>query len=163
LSAAAGRRDRRKTRGQARRARAGRGPPRPAADGSQSGGGALAGGGGLGHDDSEHCHNRCLMTVTTVTTDAAPPPPPRTSRPAPPAPDLARASAELGYRRATTADLAARCAVQEKALFRLWPDKRAMFLAALDQVFVESETLWERLASAPGQGSTAERLLAYEA
>jgi len=80
------------------------------------------------------------------------------------APVLARAFAELGYRRATTAELAERCGVQEKALYRLWPDKRAMFLAALDQVFAESEALWEHLASERGQtGSTAERLLAYEA
>ena len=80
------------------------------------------------------------------------------------APALARAFAELGYRRATTVELAERCGVQEKALYRLWPDKRAMFLAALDQVFAESEAAWEKLASARGEaGSTAERLLAYEA
>jgi AcrR family transcriptional regulator len=80
------------------------------------------------------------------------------------APVLARAFADLGYRRATTAELAARCGVQEKALYRLWPDKRAMFLAALDQVFAESEAVWEELASRRGEGaSTAERLLAYEA
>ncbi len=79
------------------------------------------------------------------------------------APVLARAFAELGYRRATTAALAQRCGVQEKALYRLWPDKRAMFLAALDQVFAESEAVWERLASADASGaSTAERLLAHE-
>jgi len=80
------------------------------------------------------------------------------------APLLARAFAELGYRRATTAELAERCAVQEKALFRLWPDKRAMFLAALDQVFAESEALWAGLAAEQGRNpSTAERLLAHEA
>jgi len=80
------------------------------------------------------------------------------------APVLARSFAELGYRRATTAELAARCGVQEKALYRLWPDKRAMFLAALDQVFAESEAVWERLAKAVGKGeSSAERLLAHEA
>ena len=80
------------------------------------------------------------------------------------APVLARAFAELGYRRATTAELASRCGVQEKALYRLWPDKRAMFLAALDQVFTESEAVWERLAGEARSGtSTAERLLAHEA
>ncbi len=80
------------------------------------------------------------------------------------APVLARAFAELGYRRATTAELAERCGVQEKALYRLWADKRAMFLAALDQVFGESEAVWERLASERGgSGSSATRLLAYEA
>jgi len=80
------------------------------------------------------------------------------------APVLARAFAELGYRRATTAELASRCGLQEKALYRLWSDKRAMFLAALDQVFAESEATWERLArETRGGESTAERLLAHEA
>lgn len=80
------------------------------------------------------------------------------------APRLAQAFAELGYRRATTAELAQRCGVQEKTLFRLWPDKRAMFLSALDQVFAESEALWARLANEPSGGrSEAQRLLAYEA
>jgi len=80
------------------------------------------------------------------------------------APLLARAFADLGYRRATTAELAQRCGVQEKALYRLWPDKRAMFLSALDQVFSESEALWARLATEHGpQQTTAERLLAHEA
>ena len=80
------------------------------------------------------------------------------------APRLAQAFAELGYRRATTAALAERCQVQEKTLYRLWPDKRAMFLSALDQVFTESEAHWARLAAESGAGrSEAERLLAYEA
>jgi AcrR family transcriptional regulator len=80
------------------------------------------------------------------------------------APVLARGFVELGYRRATTAELASRCGVQEKALYRLWPDKRAMFLAALDQVFTESEAAWDRVTREPGLGeSTAERLLAHEA
>lgn len=79
-------------------------------------------------------------------------------------PVLARAFAELGYRRATTSELARRCGVQEKALFRLWPDKRAMFLAALEQVFAESERVWSELArQRPKGASTAERLLAHEA
>jgi AcrR family transcriptional regulator len=79
-------------------------------------------------------------------------------------PLLARAFSELGYRRATTAALAERCQVQEKALFRLWPDKRAMFLAALEQVFLESQKVWSRVAEDPGdQSSAAERLLGYEA
>jgi AcrR family transcriptional regulator len=79
-------------------------------------------------------------------------------------PVLARAFAELGYRRATTSELAARCGTQEKALYRLWPNKRAMFLAALEQVFVESEAAWAEIARTRGKGeSTAERLLAHEA
>src|SRR5262245_11127042 len=101
------------------------------------------------------------MTVLTV---AMPRPDRSTERRRELAPVLARSFAELGYRRATTAELAARCGVQEKALYRLWPDKRAMFLAALDQVFSESESVWERLARSVHKGeSTAERLLAHEA
>jgi len=80
------------------------------------------------------------------------------------APRIARAFAELGYRRATTTELAGRCGVQEKTLFRLWPDKRAMFLAALDQVYAESEAAWNELARGRGRDETvAERLLAHEA
>ena len=40
---------------------------------------------------------------------------------------VATTFAELGYRRTTTANLAERCGVQEAILYRLWPDKRAMF------------------------------------
>ena len=38
---------------------------------------------------------------------------------------IAAAFAELGYRRATTAELAARCDVQENTLFRLWGDQKS--------------------------------------
>ncbi len=41
-------------------------------------------------------------------------------------PTLASAFAEHGYRKTTTATLAEACGVQEPALYRLWPDKRAM-------------------------------------
>jgi AcrR family transcriptional regulator len=79
------------------------------------------------------------------------------------APLLARAFAELGYRRASTAELAARCAVHEKELFRLWPDKRALFLAALAQVVAESTAIWDRVgADAKSPAEAARRLLAYE-
>ena len=78
-------------------------------------------------------------------------------------PVLAHAFAELGYRRATTAELAKRCGVRENILYRLWPDKRGMFVAALDHVYQSSERTWdELLASASGTGSPAERILEYE-
>ena len=41
-------------------------------------------------------------------------------------PIVARAFADLGYRRTTTAALAGSCGVQENILYRLWPDKKAM-------------------------------------
>ncbi len=78
-------------------------------------------------------------------------------------PILARAFAELGYRRTTTAELAARCGVRENILYRLWPDKRAMFVAALDYVYQLSEETWdELLALADDRVSPAELILDYE-
>jgi len=50
-------------------------------------------------------------------------------------PLIAGAFSELGYRRATTAEIAARCGVQETILYRLWDDKKVMFLAAIDYLF----------------------------
>lgn len=80
------------------------------------------------------------------------------------APVLARTFADLGYRRTTTAELARRCAVQETILYRLWPDKRAMFIAALEDVYRLSEEVWSRLLqNADDESSSAERILEYEA
>src|SRR5262245_36335095 len=79
-------------------------------------------------------------------------------------PVLAAAFAELGYRRLTSAEIAARCGVGENVLYRIWPDKSAMFLAALEWVYIASERAWERLVSdAPDGESAFLRLLAYEA
>jgi AcrR family transcriptional regulator len=78
-------------------------------------------------------------------------------------PVIAKAFAELGYRRATTAQLAAACDVQEVVLYRLWPDKKAMFLAALEHVYDASLAAWEALLTATDRRSAAERLLEHEA
>ncbi|MCE9529226.1 MAG: TetR/AcrR family transcriptional regulator [Planctomycetales bacterium] len=56
---------------------------------------------------------------------------------------LAAAFGNLGYRRATTAELASRCDVQENTLYRLWPDKKAMFLAALDFLVLRRMDKWK--------------------
>ena len=79
-------------------------------------------------------------------------------------PVVAKAFTELGYRRATTAALAERCAVQENILYRLWPDKKAMFLAAIDYVYDLSERTWLELLARPGRSALgpAARLLEYE-
>ena len=58
-------------------------------------------------------------------------------------PVLAAAFRELGYRRATTAELAERCQVQENILYRLWPDKKAIFVAALDYLFLRRMDKWK--------------------
>ena len=78
-------------------------------------------------------------------------------------PIVARTFAELGYRRTTTAELARRCEVRENILYRIWPDKKAMFLAVIDHVYDLSEGIWKGLLQTRKTGdSTAERLLAYE-
>jgi AcrR family transcriptional regulator len=79
-------------------------------------------------------------------------------------PILARSFAEKGYRRVTTAELARRCAVRENILYRLWPDKKAMFIAAIGYVYELSAAIWGRLLieSVSLDGSAA-RLLDYEA
>lgn len=78
-------------------------------------------------------------------------------------PTIARAFTDLGYRRATTGELARRCGVQETILYRLWPDKKAMFLAAIDYVYEFSERSWLRLLEQhPDDASAARRLLEYE-
>jgi AcrR family transcriptional regulator len=77
-------------------------------------------------------------------------------------PQLAEAFGELGYRRATTAELAARCDVQETILYRLWPGKKkAMFVAAVDYLFQRRMAKWEAaLAEAAGSDeSRAARLI----
>ncbi len=79
-------------------------------------------------------------------------------------PVVARAFAEMGYRRTTTADLARRCGVRENILYRLWPDKKAMFVAAIDYVFDLSVETWGKLLGHPAKRqSAARRLLEHEA
>lgn len=81
-------------------------------------------------------------------------------------PVVARAFVELGYRRATTAALAERCGVRENQLYRLWPDKRSMFVAAIEHVYDVSIDRWRTLLAGDRAGdaaaSAAERVIAYE-
>ncbi|MEM1211146.1 MAG: TetR/AcrR family transcriptional regulator [Planctomycetota bacterium] len=93
-------------------------------------------------------------------------------------PVVAAAFAELGYRKATTAELARRCGVRENILYRLWPDKKAMFLASIEYLYQSSVSHWKalldespdefagRAGGAGGAGSTdsmALQLLAADA
>ena len=76
---------------------------------------------------------------------------------------VAQAFAELGYRRTTTAELARRCGVRENILYRLWPDKKAMFVASIEYVYQRLSKTWaELLRDQNAPGSPAERLLEYE-
>lgn len=84
-------------------------------------------------------------------------------------PVVAAAFAELGYRKATTAELARRCAVRENILYRLWPDKKAMFLASIEYLYQSSVSHWRALleespeAGAESADSVALQLLAADA
>jgi AcrR family transcriptional regulator len=79
-------------------------------------------------------------------------------------PIIAGTFAELGYRRTTTAELSKRCCVQETILYRLWPDKKKMFLAAIEYVYKLSIEKWSALLDPDRAGpSPAERILEYEA
>ncbi len=79
-------------------------------------------------------------------------------------PIVARAFAELGYRRATTAELAQRCKVRENILYRLWPDKKAMFVASIDYVYEQAANTWrEVLRETDDSAGAAVRLLTHEA
>ncbi|MCA8963815.1 MAG: hypothetical protein KDC48_02965, partial [Planctomycetes bacterium] len=51
----------------------------------------------------------------------------------------------------------------ENTLFRLWGDKKHMYLAALDHLYERTVEVWgRRLQDLPAAGSAAERLLDYE-
>ena len=68
---------------------------------------------------------------------------------------------ENGHRRTTTAALARRCKVRENILYRLWPDKKAMFLAAIDDIFQHRAEKWnDILADHPSPQQAMERLVA---
>lgn len=78
-------------------------------------------------------------------------------------PLLARTFADLGYRRTTTALLAKQCGVQENILYRIWPNKKAMFIAALDYVYDLSLATWRRLTAETASTDAARAVLEYEA
>lgn len=77
-------------------------------------------------------------------------------------PTVATTFARIGYGRATTAELAVRCGVPENTLFRLWGDKKGMFLAALDHLYERTVAVWRTRLEHGGDGSSAARLLAHE-
>ena len=84
-------------------------------------------------------------------------------------PVVCRAFGELGYQRATTAELARRCGVRENVLYRLWPDKKAMFLAAIDDIFTRRAATWNELLARSARRKRGDRpqavdtLIRYEA
>jgi AcrR family transcriptional regulator len=79
-------------------------------------------------------------------------------------PLIAGAFIELGYRGTTTAQLAERCGVRENVLYRIWPTKKAMFLEAVEHVYVATMRAWDAVISDATLGRTvAERILDNQA
>lgn len=79
-------------------------------------------------------------------------------------PMVCRAFSEFGYRRTTTAKLAEECGVRENILYRIWPDKKAMFIAAIDDVFTRRAETWQTiLADDSGSDDVVERIITFEA
>ncbi len=78
-------------------------------------------------------------------------------------PVIAKAFSELGYHRATTAELARRSGVRENILYRLWRDKKHMFIASIGYVFDHSVEVWTRIGQGRGKDFSPEAVLEYEA
>jgi AcrR family transcriptional regulator len=74
-------------------------------------------------------------------------------------PVIAQAFAELGYTRATTAELSRRCGVRENILYRLWSDKKAMFVASIDYVYEQAAATWRRFLEKVDDSADAAALL----
>lgn len=74
-------------------------------------------------------------------------------------PLIANAFSELGFRRATTAEIARRCDVQENILYRLWPDKKAMFVAAIESLFGRRMVKWKSVINESASESVAAQLI----
>ncbi len=69
-----------------------------------------------------------------------------------------------GYRGTTTALLARRLGVRENVLYRVWPSKRAMFVASIHYIHEVTSASWrDYLADRPAETDPAEWLLAHQA
>jgi len=77
-------------------------------------------------------------------------------------PKLAHAFGANGYRRTTTAELARVCGLQETQLYRLWPSKKAMFLAVIDYLFGLETADWKRMLEAAEPGAAIAAILDAE-
>lgn len=78
-------------------------------------------------------------------------------------PIVCQVFSELGYQRTTTAVLATRCGVRENILYRLWTDKKGMFLAAIDDIFQARSRNWtEFLKDEKDPVRRLETLIEYE-
>jgi len=78
-------------------------------------------------------------------------------------PLIASTFGEMGYRRTTTARLAKACRMQETQLYRLWPSKKAMFLAVIEHLYRLETDGWKRLLDEADTKKGIAAILATEA
>ena len=78
-------------------------------------------------------------------------------------PLVSKTFAEYGYAGTTTSAIAQNCNLPENVLFRLWPNKKAMFIDAVDFIYENNVRIWtEVLAALPKGTGPLEFLLDYE-
>jgi len=77
-------------------------------------------------------------------------------------PTLAAAFAQLGFAGATSAKLAEACGLAENQLYRLWPSKKAMFLAVIDHLYRMQEDYWTKQLSEGDPATAIARILERE-
>ena len=78
-------------------------------------------------------------------------------------PLLSAKFAEVGFRRATTAQLAKSCGVQETILYRLWPGKKEMFVDSIDYITENLISVWQNEAGKyQSPAESLKNLLNYE-
>ena len=77
-------------------------------------------------------------------------------------PTLAETFAEHGYRGTTTAALAEATGLRENQLYRLWPSKKAMFLAVIEHLYTSQTQAWDRRLAEAGGGDPLGRVLDEE-
>ncbi|MEM7625796.1 MAG: TetR/AcrR family transcriptional regulator [Planctomycetota bacterium] len=77
-------------------------------------------------------------------------------------PILARAFADLGYASATTAALAEAAGLRENQLYRLWPSKKAMFLATIEHLYDLQTRWWSQMLAESDPAEAARRILEEE-
>ena len=78
-------------------------------------------------------------------------------------PLIAEAFVEKGFRRTTTAQLAERCQVRENELYRIWPNKKSMFLDSIRFVFDHVVAQWKSGIDLEAEATAAEQLIANQA
>lgn len=77
-------------------------------------------------------------------------------------PKITRAFADLGYAHATTAAIAEICELRENQLYRLWPSKKAMFLAAIEHLYEYEVKRWSERMSVGDPAAAFRNLLGEE-